>query len=267
MRPRYPAAVYINWFGLLPGDWGHRTLTQAEAAAVLTRHVLLLRKAILEERIEPEAMAGRKLCMNQWTRMFNTTKVPGEECDELVSYPDLELTDMAVICDGHVFMLPCVDPTTLEPISVHDLIVQFNRILDAASVIFELERKGQHVSLLTSEERTRWAKAYEHLRSSSPINARSLDAIQRSIFVLVLEKTVPVELRDRAESALCGTSRDCRNRWFDKPFNLIIYPDGKGSVNGEHAWADAMVMASVFAHVLESIDRCVMYTRMMLVRC
>lgn len=32
-------------------------------------------------------MMGRPLCMHTYSRMFNTCIIPGEECDELVSYP------------------------------------------------------------------------------------------------------------------------------------------------------------------------------------
>lgn len=30
---------------------------------------------------------GRPLCMHTYSRMFNTCIIPGEECDELVSFP------------------------------------------------------------------------------------------------------------------------------------------------------------------------------------
>ncbi|KAA0174341.1 hypothetical protein FNF27_04133 [Cafeteria roenbergensis] len=296
LRPRYPAAVNINWFGLLPGTWGARQMTQAGAAAALTRHIVGFRQNVLRGTVEPETMAGRKLCMNQWTRMFNTCKVPVDEgYDEFATYEDLQLDSVAVVCDGAVFCFPVTvagleraaaeaagrpvpadttprlseedvevrgpaghlpeDHPCLASLSFADLELQFTRVIEASSVLFELQRRGEHVSVLTSEERGRWAQAFDHLVSLDPCNKASFDAVQRAIFVMVLEKESKPDLEARAQSALLGTGIDCRNRWFDKPFNMIVYPDGKGAVNGEHAWADAMVMASVFGHILDGIDR------------
>lgn len=290
LQPRYPAAVNINWFGLLPGTWGHRTMSQVSAAAVLTRHIVLFRRDILQGRLDPELMGGQKLCMNQWTRMFNTCKAPVDEStDELRRCKDLESDSIIVICDGAVYSFPVVvagllpggakaitdreaapseedvevrgaaahiskDDPRLVPLSVEDLEAQFDRVLEASSVIFELAKVGEHVSLLTAEDRGRWAVAYEHLVSLDATNRASLEAIEKALFVMVLERESKPGLEERARSALLGTNTDCRNRWFDKPFNMVVYPDGRSAVNGEHAWADAMVMASAFGHILGRID-------------
>jgi hypothetical protein len=146
------------------------------------------------------------------------------------------------------------DDPRLVPLSLGDLETQFERVLEASSVIFELSKLGEHVSLLTAEDRGRWAAAYEHLVSLDATNKASLEAIEQALFVFVLERDSRPGLEERAQSALLGTDTDCRNRWFDKPFNMVVYPDGRSAVNGEHSWADAMVMASVFGHILGRIE-------------
>lgn len=46
LQPRYPSAININWYGVLPGNWGPRDLSQAEAAATFTHAILQFREAL-----------------------------------------------------------------------------------------------------------------------------------------------------------------------------------------------------------------------------
>ena len=48
LQPRYPSAININWMGVLPGNWGSKSLSQVEAAAIMARHVALFRKHLVE---------------------------------------------------------------------------------------------------------------------------------------------------------------------------------------------------------------------------
>jgi hypothetical protein len=47
LKPRYPAAININWFGVLPGNWGPRDMSQCEAAAIFTDALMKYRKDFL----------------------------------------------------------------------------------------------------------------------------------------------------------------------------------------------------------------------------
>jgi hypothetical protein len=47
LQPRYPIAVNINWHGVMPGTWGTLPVTQAEAAAMFTRHILGFRESLV----------------------------------------------------------------------------------------------------------------------------------------------------------------------------------------------------------------------------
>lgn len=110
MRPRYPIAINVNWHGVLPGTWGP-SVTQAGAAAALTRSVLEFRRQLLtcvplppcvracragspadarrsprSETLPAERMMGRPLSMHQFVRMFGSCRVPGEEMDEIVKH-------------------------------------------------------------------------------------------------------------------------------------------------------------------------------------
>ena len=50
--------------------------------------------------------------------------------------------------------------------------------------------------------------------------------------------------RPHADDGFSGWARslfhgDGTNRWCDKSFNLVIFPNGKAGLHTEHAWADA----------------------------
>lgn len=45
-----------------------------------------------------------------------------------------------------------------------------------------------------------------------------------------------------------------RNRWYDKPFNLVTYENGLGGLNGQHAWADALVVVRLFDFCIKLIN-------------
>ncbi|RHY10799.1 hypothetical protein DYB37_001293 [Aphanomyces astaci] len=47
MKPRYPSAININWYGVVPGNWGPREMSQSEAAAIFTVALLQYRKEFL----------------------------------------------------------------------------------------------------------------------------------------------------------------------------------------------------------------------------
>jgi hypothetical protein len=117
--------------------------------------------------------------------------------------------------------------------------------------------------VLTSEDRTTWAKARQHLIDCDASNRTSLELIETALFVVALDRDSPRTLEERSSVALLGTGQ---NRWwgvggsdvsstrfahglyssyafrYDKPFTIIVYANGLSSINGEHTWADAMVV-------------------------
>lgn len=57
LQPRYPSAININWYGVLPGNWGPRDMSQCEAASIFTHAILKFRKNLLEYVV---------LCLKCW---------------------------------------------------------------------------------------------------------------------------------------------------------------------------------------------------------
>jgi hypothetical protein len=78
-------------------------------------------------------------------------------------------------------------------------------------------------------------KVHEHLLQTS---RSTLDAINKAAFVVCLDSGKPFEqggLHDFSRNLWHG---DGRNRWFDKPVQIIVGDDGRLGINGEHSCMD-----------------------------
>jgi len=274
LRPRWPIAVWINYVGAnLADELVPYNLTQVQAAAMMTKHVLKFRHLVVTETLEPEKLAGRPLCMDQFSRMFNSCRVPGEECDVIETYPH-DARHIVVMRNNALFAVDVLaaDGSTLPD---SDLMQAFEDVLRLAATPFEVDAHPA-VSVLTSEERHTWAKvrdartpftklrqhrplplpnpnllqARQHLVDSHAPNKATLDLIEKAVFCVALERTEVTTLQERAHNALLGTGL---NRWYDKPFTMVVYPSGITALNGEHTWADAMVIVKQQDYVMRSV--------------
>lgn len=68
-----------------------------------------------------------------------------------------------------------------------ELISEGNILEQLKQIVAKSQTKAPPVGLLTSEDRTSWAKTYLRLQSHAD-NAESLEAIQQSIFALCLDQ-------------------------------------------------------------------------------
>lgn len=141
----------------------------------------------------------------------------------------------------------------LEP---PELQLAFQEILDSELKPVPGE---EHLAALTAGERTHWALTRRKFFGTG-INKTSLQAIERAAFVVCLDdEHVSYDPNDStkldrwAESLLHGNGHD---RWFDKSFNLVVYPNGRVGINAEHSWGDAAVTSHFMEYVLLK-DYCV----------
>uniref|UniRef100_A0A8C5DBD0 Carnitine O-palmitoyltransferase 1, muscle isoform n=1 Tax=Gouania willdenowi TaxID=441366 RepID=A0A8C5DBD0_GOUWI len=131
-----------------------------------------------------------------------------------------------------------------------ELETQFQRILNDPS---EPQPGELKLAALTAGSRVPWARArIRHF--SHGVNKVSLDAIESAAFFLALDDEPQGydtgtfnSLDSYAKSLLHGK---CYDRWFDKSFTLISYPNGKMGINAEHSWADAPIVGHMWEYVL-----------------
>ena len=102
---------------------------------------------------------------------------------------------------------------------------------------------------------------YDRLRSLSPVNGRTLDAIHHSIMCLSLDHfTSPTGTSDKRlldckrevkeHLHLVRSSWNGRNRFMDKPFSFIVDPLTRAGAMGEHSPVDALIPSIVAEYAI-----------------
>ncbi|XP_051820823.1 carnitine O-palmitoyltransferase 1, liver isoform [Antechinus flavipes] len=248
LRGRSPIMVNSNYYAMdllyvLP------TRIQAARAGNAIHAILLYRRKLDREEIKPILLLGSTvpLCSAQWERMFNTSRIPGEETDTIQHVKDSK--HIVVYHQGRYFKVWLYhDGRLLKPREIEQ---QMQRILDDPS---EPQAGEEKLAALTAGERVPWAKARQTYFSRGK-NKQSLDAIEKAAFFVTLDDTEqgynkkdPVTSMDSyAKSLLHGK---CYDRWFDKTFTFIVFKNGKMGMNTEHSWADAPIVGHLWEYVM-----------------
>ncbi|TNN54296.1 Carnitine O-palmitoyltransferase 1, liver isoform [Liparis tanakae] len=241
--------VNSNYYGM---DFMYVTPTPIQAArAGNSLHAYFLyRRKLNKEEIKPTRIPGTliPLCSAQCERIFNTTRIPGEETDTVQHWQDSDY--VAVYHSGRYFRLRMYHAGRL--LSPREVESQIQKILDDPSPPSQGEAK---LGALTAGDRVPWAKARTKYFSSG-VNKRSLDYIEKAAFFVCLDDEEqggvaddPARLDAYAKSLLHGK---CFDRWFDKSFTVVYFKNGKMGLNGEHSWADAPVLSHAWQYVLST---------------
>ncbi|NXH04889.1 CPT1A palmitoyltransferase, partial [Loxia leucoptera] len=248
LRGRGPIMVNSNYFAMDFLSLYPTTLQAARAGNVI-HAILLYRKKLDRQEIKPILLMGSTvpLCSAQWERMFNTSRIPGEESDTLQHVKDSK--HIVVYHKGRYFKVWLYhDGRLLRPREIEQ---QIQRILDDGSEPQPGEKK---LAALTAGDRVPWAKARQAYFSRGK-NKQSLDAVEKAAFFVTLDdeeqgyrKEDPVRSLDAyAKSLIHGK---CYDRWFDKTFTLIIFKNCRMGLNAEHSWADAPIVGHLWENVM-----------------
>lgn len=242
LMTRETFAVHVNWFGVFP-DWGVK-LTSVQAAALMMVSTLEFKQALDRQELPPEMMRGAPLCMDQYSRIFGTTRVPQEGEDVIETHSDSR--HVVIFRDDHVFSVTPYHPDG-SVYSVPEAAALLQAVLDASSSVLE-EREEPSVSVLTSMERDRWAAVRADMMERSAVNRASIREIETAMYCLSFEDASPTSKQEVAGHCLAG---DGRNKWFDKSFTTLVFDNGRGGCNAEHSPVDAMVCVSMFDYVVK----------------
>lgn len=183
------------------------------------------------------------ICVSQYERLFNTTRKPGAEKDEI--YHAENSDHVVVIYKGNFYTLKFkIDDIFLNSAEIQ---TQIEEILTAKNVDLNCVK---YISSLTGLNRTKWAQIRkEHF--SSGINRESLDLIENAAFIVSLDEesfvydldSSPTEFGKYGKQLLVGNGY---NRWFDKSFNLCVAANGKAGLHADHSWGDGNVSSNFF---------------------
>ncbi|CAG11907.1 unnamed protein product, partial [Tetraodon nigroviridis] len=254
---RSASQLTVNFAGPAPyleHCWPPAEGTDLERASICSWHMLQYWNLIRTETLAPQKVGQTPLDMDQFRMLYCTCKVPGVTKDTISNYFKTERegpcpSHLVVLCRGRIFTFDALcDGQILTP-------PELFRQLSCVRRCCEGKPEGDGVSALTTEERTRWAKAREYLISIDPGNETRLELIQSSLFIISLDETKPYSSPDNytnlTQESLKG---DPTVRWGDKSYNLIVYSDGTFGSNCDHAPYDAMVLVTMSWYVDQKIQ-------------
>ncbi|KAJ1722767.1 Carnitine O-acetyltransferase mitochondrial, partial [Coemansia biformis] len=205
---------------------------QARLAAVLIYSALRFRDQLDSGGLEPDNIRGRQMCMRQYQYMFATCRHPGETRDWTEVYAREESAHVAVAHKGRFYILRPPAAATGRLAAITQIERQLQGIIDSAAQ----PDRGRSVGVLTAARRDDWYAARECLLQASPVNARSLRALESAAFLVSLEAAAPAT---HEEFSLACYSGDGTNRYYDKNFQLLVFANGRYGFNGEHSLTDA----------------------------
>ncbi|KAJ8353930.1 hypothetical protein SKAU_G00214970 [Synaphobranchus kaupii] len=245
LEVRMPAQLNVNFGGAAPyleHFWPPKAGTQLERTSIITWHCLQYWDLLRTERLAIHKVGNVPLDMDQFRMLFCTCKVPGITKDTIFNYFKTESegpcpSHLVVMCRGRIFSFDALhDGCILTPPEILRQLVYVKQCCDG-------EPEGEGVAALTTEERTRWAKAREHLIGLDPMNKTILETIQSSLFALSLDESMPYSTPENYSALVLQTlTGDPTIRWGDKSYNSIAYADGTFGSNCDHSPYDAMVM-------------------------
>ncbi len=227
----YPESLVVNSSIGISSDARYAPGDQAMRAAVLTGGTLDFYLSIENETMPPEVQRdGSGFDMSLLKRFFATTRLPGAWGDRIATFGGGQSNHIIVVRGHRFYELDCIDSEG-HRISDGDLMVQFQRI------IAEADAAGQapQVGVLTAARRPDWSNARDRL-AASPVNRNSLDKIDRALFLVCLDTEIAANFEDLARAGLYGQKG---NRWHDKSLHLVIDPQGRFTLHGEHSPVDA----------------------------
>ncbi|KAF6018437.1 CPT1A [Bugula neritina] len=226
LRGRSPIMVNSNYYGIDAIFHSDSTIQAARAGNIVYAFLDFKEKIAHETEKPLMIMKTVPLCSTQYERMFNLTRIPGEETDSLSLSKGVNY--IVVYHKGRYFKLYThSNGAILAPRSLQYL---FQQILNDRSVPCKGEEK---LAALTAGERIPWAKARKRFFKTG-LNAQSLQTIEKASFVLCLDEedhcydpAHPEKLNNFARAMLHGK---CYDRWFDKSFNLVVTANGRTSI-------------------------------------
>ncbi|KAI0233419.1 Carnitine O-acetyltransferase [Lamellibrachia satsuma] len=210
---------------------------------------LLDYKVLIDGRCVPqEYMAGQPLCMSQYYKILNSCRVPLPGRDAVKQYTSQDGKHIVVIHNNHFFSVDVYGKNG-EQLSRDQLYQQL------CWVVEQSHTQAPPVGLLTADDRDTWAHVFKILQTDQ-VNERTLAEIQKSIFILNLDKAMPETAKgDERYSMLAGqmnhgggSAHNTSNRWFDKTLQFVVGVDGAVGITYEHCAAEGPPVIAIVDH-------------------
>ncbi|KAI0775213.1 acyltransferase ChoActase/COT/CPT [Trametes elegans] len=278
---RAPLIINSNWWlalgddGRVPSSDRHPlaptpgyTAWQIRRAAWLAHRVLDFKARLDRQEIYPETTRTGLWFRHSALQVFNICRTPQRQCDYFSSRPapsDPDARKVVVSVADWMYAIVVVAPdgSPLPPSVIE------NRLYAVAADANARKTRGEHavpVNVLTTDDRDRWADNLTHLLALSPVNRAIHNTISRSVFAVSLDeythilpmpqRTSDPDLISHIHNVRSGHhERPGYNRWYDKPFTLIVEANTRAGVLGEHSPVDALVPSIIADYaIVQEVD-------------
>lgn len=246
LRGRSPIMIGSNYY-IMDTIYARICDNQAARAASMINEAFKFKRLVDWESLEPVRLQKTiPWCMKQYERIFDTTRIPGKECDKLVHDEDVQ--KYVAVCRKGVwyklYMTTRGADGMMRSLAPHEIELQIEHIIKNADQYPAEEDEA--FAAFTGWNRTRWAEAREEFFWDG-INKHNLRTIEKASFVMVLEHRAPKSNQEMAQSLI---HNDGKTLWFDKSFNMVVFPDGRAGLNAEHSYADALTVAHMWEWIM-----------------
>nr|XP_042899182.1 carnitine O-acetyltransferase isoform X2 [Parasteatoda tepidariorum] len=232
-------------------DESHLRFSAKVVAAMLN-----LKSQFDNSTLEKEVIGGHPLDMTNYCDMFAGCRIPNSPRDSIfLSYLEDEPQNHIVVAHKNHYFSCKVYGDDGEPLHEDQIYSQLKKVVDQS------QEPQLPIGILTTLHRDKWLKAYNTLRKYDPINKKSINAIQKALFILCLDKPVSNKDMPNRKSHMIshfihggGTDINSGNRWFDE-FQIIVNRDGTFGFNFEHSIIDGQFFRRLLQHVFDYTNR------------
>ncbi|KAF9451885.1 acyltransferase ChoActase/COT/CPT [Macrolepiota fuliginosa MF-IS2] len=237
------------------------TTWQLRRAAWLVHRTLEFKDRLATQELHPETTRTGIWLRESTSKMFNVARIPQPHCDTLSQPPpkphSLHARSLLVMFHNFCYTIPIYSPSG-ELALPRDIYRRLRSIIADVDGRLKSGEKAFPIGVLSADNRDTWAKNLNHLLSLSQTNKTSHQSLLTSVMALSLDHT-PYTLpsqeghpRTQTQSTLDAhlhstrtTSQNLSNRFFDKPYTILVDPLARAGATGEHSPCDALVPSIV----------------------
>ncbi|VDK89678.1 unnamed protein product, partial [Onchocerca ochengi] len=253
LSKRNPLPLYSSTALLFPKFDYSNLDGQLEIAAKIIQSSLKYYLKIVKNELPQQKFDNSLLCMNQFRKIFGTTRIPETGKDNILYGCDKKSQPKHIIIlrKGHIFRLPVFDGNG-KALSIKQLINEMKMHIVPQSEEYNLNPIG----VISSDQRDIWADIYAKLKEK---NSDEIKIIEDSLFAICLDqKMTKSEYDDTDNQALqCFHGGGCHNnsinRWFDKTIQYIVGTDGHCGMTYDCSPSEVSIAATLMDFICHEI--------------
>ncbi|KAG6813949.1 hypothetical protein H0H92_005204 [Tricholoma furcatifolium] len=291
---RVPLVVNSNWWlafhddDLIPKDalTGESsdsragiTLWQMRRAAWLIHRTLDFKAQLDDGDIHPETTRTGIWLRRSTAKMFNSGRIPAPYCDIICSPPPPDSPDARkLLISIHnwfyaidVYHQPESSSNIPQLLSPREIAIRIRAVVLDVEQRLANGEKALPIGVLSADDRDTWAANQEYLLALHPTNQKSYQTMLSSVMALSLDhmthiippiprsspspRNISQDVLDSHLHTIRAHSQNVANRFYDKPFTMIVDPSTRAGATGEHAPCDALVPSIVAEYaIVQGVD-------------